>query len=67
MAVLIGFWACAVLLRDRPGEDPSEIVIDEIAGQWIALAFPAAAFWWIGMPDWAARAYPGFRLERASG
>ncbi len=42
---LLGFWACARELADRPGEDPSEIVIDEVAGQWLAFAFPAAAFW----------------------
>ena len=40
----LGFWACALDLKDRPGEDPSEIVIDEVAGQWLALLFPAAAF-----------------------
>lgn len=43
-ATLIGFWACRRALADRPGEDPSEIVIDEVAGQWLALSFPAAAF-----------------------
>ena len=43
-----GFWACAAALKDRPGEDPSEIVIDEVAGQWVALMFPAGAFWWTG-------------------
>lgn len=51
-ATLAGFWACAVELRDRPGADPGEIVIDEVAGQWIALLFPAAAFWWRGWDDW---------------
>ena len=40
----LGFWACQSLLADRPGEDPSEIVIDEVAGQWLALLFPAAGF-----------------------
>ncbi|WP_435258978.1 phosphatidylglycerophosphatase A family protein [Thioclava sp. FR2] len=40
----LGFWACAKDLKDRPEEDPSEIVIDEVAGQWLALLFPAAAF-----------------------
>lgn len=39
----LGFWACAAQLR--PGQDPSEVVIDEVAGQWIALLFTAAAFW----------------------
>lgn len=41
----IGFWSIGVELKDRPGEDPSEIVIDEVAGMWLAMLFPAAAFW----------------------
>ena len=63
----IGFWACAQALRDRPGEDPGEIVIDEVAGQWLALLFPAAAFWgqgfqgWLPWPAWVA-AFLLFRL-----
>jgi phosphatidylglycerophosphatase A len=56
----LGFWACGQALRDRPGDDPSEIVIDEVAGQWIALLFPACAFWWRGIDDWAVVAYPGW-------
>jgi phosphatidylglycerophosphatase A len=59
-AIIAGFWACAQELRDRPGADPSEIVIDEIAGQWIALLFPAFAFWRIGLQDWVLVAYPGW-------
>ncbi|MCX8507905.1 MAG: phosphatidylglycerophosphatase A, partial [Rhodobacteraceae bacterium] len=45
LVTALGFWACHAELTDRPGEDPSEIVIDEVAGQWLALLFPAAAFW----------------------
>jgi phosphatidylglycerophosphatase A len=66
-ATLAGFWACAAELRDRPGADPGEIVIDEVAGQWIALAFPALAFWsrgwegWMPYPAWVA-AFLFFRL-----
>ena len=41
----LGFWACQAELRDRPGEDPGEIVIDEVAGQWLTLLFPAAGFY----------------------
>ncbi|MCB1395565.1 MAG: phosphatidylglycerophosphatase A [Rhodobacter sp.] len=55
-----GFWACAQELRDRPGADPSEIVIDEVAGQWLTLLFPAFAFWRMGLTDWAVAAYPGW-------
>ena len=60
LVTALGFWACGVALANRPGEDPSEIVIDEVAGQWLALLFPAAAFWSRGMDDWAVVAYPGW-------
>jgi phosphatidylglycerophosphatase A len=56
----LGFWACGRELAGRPGEDPSEIVIDEVAGQWLALLFPAAAFWHRGVEDWALAAWPGW-------
>ncbi|TMV47681.1 phosphatidylglycerophosphatase A, partial [Thioclava sp. BHET1] len=46
-----GFWACEVFLRDRPGEDPSEVVIDEVAGQWIAMCAPSAGFYFAGLPN----------------
>lgn len=38
----LGFWACAAQLS--PGQDPGEVVIDEVAGQWLTLLFPAAGF-----------------------
>ncbi|WP_417586252.1 phosphatidylglycerophosphatase A [Pararhodobacter oceanensis] len=60
LATIVGFWVCADELRDRRGADPSEIVIDEIAGQWLALLFPAFAFWRMGLEDWAVAAYPGW-------
>ena len=66
-ATLAGFWACAAELRDRPGADPGEIVIDEVAGQWLALLFPALAFWgrgwegWMPYPAWVG-AFLFFRL-----
>lgn len=60
LVTALGFWAVGLELMDRPGADPSEIVIDEVAGQWLALLFPAAAFWHRGMTDWAVVAYPGW-------
>jgi phosphatidylglycerophosphatase A len=56
----LGLWACARELAGRPDDDPSEFVIDEVAGQWLALLFPAAAFWSRGMGDWALDAWPGW-------
>jgi phosphatidylglycerophosphatase A len=67
LATAAGFWACGRELADRPGADPAEIVIDEVAGQWIALLFPAFAFWirgfegWMPYPGWLA-AFLFFRL-----
>lgn len=56
----LGYWATARAVADSADKDPSEIVIDEVAGQWIALLFPACAFWWRGMEDWALAAWPGW-------
>ena len=46
-------------LADRPTEDPSEIVIDEVAGQWIALLAPSFGFWMMGLDTWNFP-YPGW-------
>ena len=37
VAFALGWWATAEQTRGKPDHDPSEIVIDEVAGQWIAL------------------------------
>jgi phosphatidylglycerophosphatase A len=50
LATWAGFVACARTLQ--PGQDPSEVVIDELAGQWIALLFPSLAFWFNGHEGW---------------
>lgn len=40
MAVaLLSLWAIRLYLSHWPGEDPGEIVIDEVAGQWLTLVF----------------------------
>ena len=36
-ATLIGIWACDEYARKTRVHDPSECVIDEVAGQWFAL------------------------------
>jgi phosphatidylglycerophosphatase A len=63
----LGVWVTAVETKGKDDHDPSEIVIDEVAGQWIALlpvAFGAqmmnvdiTALW----PGWIA-AFALFRL-----
>jgi phosphatidylglycerophosphatase A len=35
----IGAWACEIYAREIGKNDPSECVIDEVAGQWIICAF----------------------------
>lgn len=40
-AVLAGFWAVPRMIAGMTDTDPSDIVIDEFAGQWIALSFTA--------------------------
>lgn len=67
LAYGLGLWATAVQTAGKADHDPSEIVIDEVAGQWIALlpvVFGAAArdadllaLW----PGWLA-AFALFRL-----
>lgn len=37
LVFVIGVWATAEATRGTGNHDPSEIVIDEVAGQWIAL------------------------------
>lgn len=37
LVFLAGLWATMEQTRDSDDHDPSEIVIDEVAGQWIAL------------------------------
>lgn len=50
VVTVVGFATVGAELKDRPGEDPSEIVIDEVAGQWLALLFPAMGFWMRDVP-----------------
>ena len=38
IASFVGYWACELYVRQTGNEDPSEAVIDELAGQWFACA-----------------------------
>lgn len=35
----VGAWACEIYARAKGRDDPSECVIDEVAGQWVICAF----------------------------
>jgi len=49
LAVVIGFWAARRhMATTQNPDDPSEIVVDEVAGLWVAcLALPDANLWWL--------------------
>ena len=49
-AVALGTWAVAVVTRGDPEPDRPWIVIDELAGQWLALCAPSFGFWHAGLP-----------------
>lgn len=55
-AWLIGIWAADAYARATAMEDPSECVVDELAGQWLACAFAP-----VTLPAFAA-AFVLFRL-----
>ncbi|MFK7870409.1 MAG: phosphatidylglycerophosphatase A [Roseobacter sp.] len=66
-AFIKGWWATSVMTRDQDDHDPSEIVIDELVGQWIALLPLSYAAWSMTVdivamwPGWIA-AFVFFRL-----
>lgn len=55
----IGWWATLNETRGKEDHDPSEIVIDEVAGQWIALLPLSGGLWHAGMDPWLFP-YPGW-------
>jgi phosphatidylglycerophosphatase A len=58
LATLAGFWAVPRYLRAKGGEDPSEVVIDEVAGQLLALSFTVIPLWRHGVD--LLSAWPGW-------
>ncbi|KPP87779.1 MAG: phosphatidylglycerophosphatase A [Rhodobacteraceae bacterium HLUCCO07] len=61
VAILAGWWATAEETRGKPDHDPSEIVIDEVAGQWIALLPVLIGASHAGYSGWDALAlWPGW-------
>jgi phosphatidylglycerophosphatase A len=67
VALGLGWWATARMTEGAQDHDPSEIVIDEVVGQWIALLPLSIASWRMGIditvmwPGWIA-AFALFRL-----
>ena len=62
-----GWWATAQMTAGQSDHDPSEIVVDEVVGQWLALAPLSYVAWDRGLdilvlwPGWVA-AFVLFRL-----
>ena len=61
IAFLIGIWACGDHVRATGRDDPSECVIDELAGQWLACAGISLGFGPGTAPEFAL-AFLLFRL-----
>lgn len=60
LATVLGFLCVPPYLRATGGEDPSEVVIDEVAGQWLAMSFTILPLWWHQVPDLLTGAWPGW-------
>lgn len=61
LAAILGFWAVPRHIAGGADKDPSEIVIDEVAGQWLAMAFTAIPLWRHGvsiLEAWPAYVVP---------
>jgi phosphatidylglycerophosphatase A len=58
-AFLAGVWASERLIALGEDKDPSEIVIDEVTGMWIAL-WPLSAGLWLGGADPWVFPWPGW-------
>ena len=53
MLFAIGIWASERYATSAGVEDPGAVVIDEVAGQWLALV-PAATTFWLYLPGFIA-------------
>ncbi len=51
-AFVLGWLATAAVTRGGDDHDPSEIVIDEVVGQWIALWPLSGGLWYMGVDPW---------------
>lgn len=58
LVFFIGWWATAQETKGSEDHDPSEIVIDEVAGQWVALFTLSGGLWWMGI-DLLILPWPG--------
>lgn len=59
LVIAVGFWVVPRYTAGMDDHDRSEIVIDEVAGQWLALLAPSFGFWYAGLPA-DSFPYPGW-------
>lgn len=59
VVIFVGWWATMIETRGKENDDPSEIVIDEVVGQWIALWPVSAGMMYISADPWLFP-YPGW-------
>ncbi len=57
LATILGLWAVPRATAVLADPDRPDIVIDELAGQWLALSFTLLPLWWRGADPLAA--WPG--------
>ncbi|MGX9354171.1 phosphatidylglycerophosphatase A family protein [Roseobacteraceae bacterium S113] len=57
LVFVAGLWATARETRGKDDHDPSEIVVDEVVGQWLALLPVSYGAWMMGSDP--LRLYPG--------
>ena len=50
--IALGVWAVGAMTEGAADHDPSEAVIDEVAGMWIALMPLSAGLWFAGAEPW---------------
>ena len=58
IVILLGWWAVRAIEAEGEAHDPGWIVIDEVAGMWLALWPVSAGAWWLGVPVLAL--WPGW-------
>lgn len=61
LATVLGFWAVPRAIAGQADKDPSEIVIDEVAGQWLTMCFTVIPLWRHGvsiLDAWPAYVVP---------
>ena len=53
-----GWWSCLQITHDQDNKDPSEVVVDEVVGQWIAVLPLSQAAWSMDLD--ILQLYPGW-------